>query len=133
MFLVLYMGLGAMGNHYVKVYGMIANFLYLLVFVANGLLFGILLSSREEGYWGCFAVLWWQRFCIPQALTMFWLFQIGYVINSFANPSISEIIPNKLYLGNAMLLPPLLLQTCCCCWQMSGTLPMHVLELLVVR
>jgi hypothetical protein len=129
MFLVLYMGLGAMGNHYVKVYYLIANFLYLLVFVANGLLFGILLSSREEGF---LAMLWWQRFCIPQALTMFWLFQIGNVINSVANPSISEIIPNKLYLGNAMLLP-LLLQTCCCCWQMSGTLPMHVLELLVVR
>jgi hypothetical protein len=55
MVLVLYMGLGAMGKHYVKVYGMIANFLYLLVFVANGLLFGILLSSREEGF---LAMLW---------------------------------------------------------------------------
>jgi hypothetical protein len=34
---------------------------------------------------------------------MFWLFQIGYIIISVANPSISEIIPNKqaLYLGNA--------------------------------
>jgi hypothetical protein len=49
MFLVLY-GVVAMGNHYDKVYCLIANFLYLLVFVANGL-FVILLSSREEGFW----------------------------------------------------------------------------------
>ena len=102
MFLVLY-GVGAMGNHYVKVYCLIANFLYLLVFVANGL-FGILLSSREEGFWAFWQCCGGNDSVFHRQLTMFWLFQIGYIINSVANPSISEIIPNKLYLGNAMLL-----------------------------
>jgi hypothetical protein len=53
MFLVLY-GVVAMGNHYDKVYCLIANFLYLLVFVANGLFVILLFFSRRRflGFFG---------------------------------------------------------------------------------
>jgi len=93
-----------MGNHYVKVYCLIANFLCLLVFVANGLFVILLFFSLEKvvfwAFWQCCdgkdSVFhrYWQCFGFSK---------LAYIINSVANPSISKIIPNKqaLYLGNA--------------------------------
>jgi protein-tyrosine phosphatase len=86
-----------MGNHCVEVCCLLANLLYLLIFLASEL-FGI--SFQHEGL---FVELW--RCCIPQVLAVFWLPQVAYIINSIATPSTSEIIPNTLYLGNAVAAP----------------------------
>ena len=91
-FLVLY-ACGIMGNHYLKVYSMILNFIYIVLVTTCGL-YSILFQQEE-------VVATLLRFGIPQILVLFWFPQIGYIVNAVVTPSVSEIIPNKLYLGNA--------------------------------
>jgi len=68
---------GLFGNHYVKVYSMQLNMIGLLV----------LLVARD--FWAT-----------AQLLVMYWFPCIMYLRIVTRIPSISEIIPNKLYLGN---------------------------------
>ena len=111
-FLLLYT-FGIMGNHYLKVYSMLLNFIYLLLVTIYGLYYTILQllfqkgeeeKEEEEGLGVAATTLLLLRlFCIPEIMVLFWFPQIGYIINAIVTPSISEIIPNKLYLGNAAI------------------------------
>lgn len=104
--LILFLGLylvGLMGNHYIKVYCFLSNFLYMVLFVGF-MLYGVLFSEGSASQ-----ILW--HFRIPQLLIIWWLPSIGSLIYVLVLPSISEILPGKLYLGNAAsALTPVLLE-----------------------
>jgi atypical dual specificity phosphatase len=91
-FLFLYL-VGLMGNHYIKVYCGLTNLLYMLCFIGVSMTKVILTDETA------FGVLW--HFRIPELLLMWWIPTIGYMIYILARPSVAEIVPGKVYLGNA--------------------------------
>jgi protein-tyrosine phosphatase len=86
--------LGLMGNHYVKIYCLLSNLLYMLICAAL-LIYKAFFTEKDA-----FNETIWSL-CIPQLLILFWFPLIGYIVNSIVSPSISEILHNQLYLGNA--------------------------------
>jgi protein-tyrosine phosphatase len=92
-FLFLYL-IGSMGNHYVKVYCMMANIAYIAIFILY-LSHSIINSNSST-----LEILYYFR--VPQLMVLWWIPQIGNIMYALALPSISEIIPGKLYLGNAV-------------------------------
>lgn len=90
-FLCLYL-VGYMGNHYVKVYCMLSNMVYMLIFLLF-LFYGLFWSgvSATDTFW---------NFRIPQLLLLWWLPTIANLTYLLVVPSISEILPGRLFLGN---------------------------------
>ncbi|CAB9516988.1 Dual specificity phosphatase [Seminavis robusta] len=90
-FLCLYL-VGLLGNHQVKVYNFMSNMVYVAVFVAF-LLYGLIWSGTSAS-----ATLWYFR--IPELVLLWWIPQIGAIVYILVLPSINEILPQQLYLGN---------------------------------
>jgi hypothetical protein len=86
---------GLIGNHYVKVYAVLSNMLYLAVTLVGFLFLKFFSSSEATGM----EILW--SFCLPQVLLLYWLPSLASMYVLLAVPSMSTIIPDKLYLGNA--------------------------------
>lgn len=72
---------------------MLSNLVYMVLCVCF-LLYGVLFSSGSVS-----RILW--HFRIPQLLILWWVPNIGSLIYILVLPSISQIVPEKLYLGNA--------------------------------
>jgi hypothetical protein len=85
---------GWMGNHYIKVYGIMSNMLHLLITLVGFLLSKYLLSKGTTSS----QIL--EGYCIPQILLLYWFPTIASLWIMLAVPSISAVIPDTLYLGN---------------------------------
>ena len=88
---------GWLGNHYLKVYSILLNLVYFAVAVGFALFQWMAFSNKNN----VSLVVTLNDFCLGQVLCLFWIPQIVYLYVAISVPSISEIIPDKLYLGNA--------------------------------
>lgn len=85
---------GNIGNHRMKIYTLILQSVYFDVAIGILIYTGIV-TGESTAVWDMV-----KKLRLIELIGIYWIPSLGYLFVSTCLPSISEIVPNKLYLGN---------------------------------